>query len=262
MILTDHEITALVNEEGLIEEFEPQQLTNIGYDLRTEYFPVDGDKKTSFTLQPGESVFVATVENVKMCNNLAGRVVLKNSRIRMGLALDSPVYQPAHHTKIFFRITNVSNAEITLHKGDSYATIIFEQLSSSPDIPYAGAYTGEFDFIGLGDYKDPYRKQIREIERKTENLKDLERNIYSNVLVILTVFVALFSFLTTNISLLSSAASGKQFLISNLVILGCIAFLVNLINGFMRKREAKNSFMGWIPAIVPFTAALLIFLLS
>ena len=75
-------------------------------------------------------------------------------------------------------------------------------------------------------------------------------------------FVALFSFLTTNISLLSSAASGKQFLISNLVILGCIAFLVNLINGFMRKREAKNSFMGWIPAIVPFTAALLIFLLS
>lgn len=261
MILTDHEITALVNEKGLIEKFDPQYLTNIGYDLRTEYFPVDDSKKTSVALKPGESVFIATVENIKMCDDLAGRVVLKNSRIRMGLALDAPVYQPAHHTKIFFRVTNISSDEIILSKGHSYATIIFEKLSSRPERLYDGTFSGEFDFRGLGEYREPYEKQIREIEKKTENLKDMERNIYSNVLVILTVFVALFSFLTTNLSLLSNAANGKQFLVYNFVILGCIAFLVNLMKEFMgQKATEKKKFVGWISTIVPFAVALLIFL--
>lgn len=263
MILTDHEITTLVNEKGLIENFDSTNITNIGYDLRAEYFPVDNSKKTSVILKPGESAFVATVENVKMCDDLAGRIVLKNSRIRMGLAIDAPIYQPAHYTKIFFRVTNVSSGEITLSKDHSYATIIFEKLSSCPEETYNGAFSGEFDFRGLGDYREPYEEQIREIEKKTDNLKDLERNIYSNVLVILTVFVALFSFMTTNLSLLSKAANGKQFLVYNFVVLGCIAFLVNLMKEFMGQ-QAKESrgFLSWLSAVIPFAMALVVFLLS
>lgn len=53
-------------------------------------------------------------EKIKIPNNMVGKVVDKNSRIRQGLLTTSPVYQPGHETYIYFRIQNVSENIITL----------------------------------------------------------------------------------------------------------------------------------------------------
>lgn len=256
MVLTDRQIADRA-EQGLLEHYDPSCITNIGYDLRAEYF-VFGDKKVSHTsLKHGESAFVATTENIRLPNDMLGRIVLKNSRLRQGLSMDAPVYQPGHHTKVFFRVTNVSGNEIDLQKDGKYVTILFEMLAGPVDNPYAGTFSGEMDYSGLGNYQDLYQKEIKEIEKKTETLKDLERSIYANVLVILTVFVALFSFLTTNISLLSANADEGRFLIYNFVMLGCISFLVALLNGVISF--AKKQWIPWAASVLSFAAAAFIF---
>ena len=194
-----------------------------------------------------------------MPTDMLGRIALKNSRIRQGLSLDAPVYQPGHKTRIYFRLTNVSADTIVLYAGDRYATILFDKLSAEPEHPYHGAFRDEFNYRGLGDYKDVYKRQMREIEKKTDDLKSIENSIYGNVLVILTVFVALFSFLTTNISLAANSAGIKQYFIFNGILLGSISFLVALIGMVIKPK--RKMWMYWIPAVICFAAAFLVYLL-
>lgn len=264
MVLVDKEIAAMCQAEGgLIDSFDETCLMNIGYDVRAKYFVLgraEREQKTSVSLAPGESAFVASVERVNLPDDLLCRVALKNSRIRQGFTLDAPVYQPGHHTRVFFRVTNVSDDELTLNAGDKLAALLFERLSARPEHPYEGAFRDEFDFSGLAGYQDIYRRQIREIEKKSEDLRSVEHSIYANVLVIITVFVALFSFLTTNISLISSSAGASQFLLYNFLLLGCISFLVALIDGVVnRKREFPGMLLPWLPSVVCFVIALSIF---
>lgn len=175
--------------------------------------------------------------------------------------MDSPVYQPGHKTRVFFRLTNISGNELRLSAGEKYATLLFEKLTSIPGHPYDGAFSDEFDFSGLGKYKDIYEAQIREIEKQTEDLKAAEHSIYANVLVILTIFVALFSFLTTNLSILSSGLTIRFFLLCNAVLLGCISFLVAIMSGVVSPSKSKASKVcRWLPALLCFAASLAIFL--
>lgn len=258
MLLTDRDIAQLIKENRLIENADNGNITNIGYDLTAKYFAVAGKELDAVSLLPGESAFVGAEENISMQNNLAARVVLKNSRIRQGLAIEAPVYQPGHHTKVFFRLTNITGDEITLTKGQKYATILFEQLTGDAAHPYDGTFSEEFDFNGLARYHDIYNAQVKKIEKKAEDLKAMERNIYSNVLVILTVFVALFSFLTTNITLAAQSADATQFLLYNCVMLGCVGFLVALLGNFVGTAKSKAI---WFPCIIMFAAALVLFMI-
>ena len=257
MVLVDHQIAELVAKNNLIENFDPDCLTNIGYDLRAKEFHIDKEAKTSITLYPNDSVFVSAVETIKVPTNLLARVYLKNSRIRQGLLLDAPVYQPGHSTRVFFRVTNVSGDSVTLEADESYAMIIFEELAEVPDKPYKGAFSDEFDYRGLGDYKDVYRKQIKEIEKKTEDLKSLESGIYTNLLTILSIFVALFSFLSTNIALAANSATVDQYVLFNVLLLGCISFLVALLNSIIKPKS--KCWTQWIPALLSFGAAFWLF---
>lgn len=261
MVLVDREIKKLAESPGFLESYDERCVTNIGYDLRAKYFVIGEEQKKSAYLQPGESAFVAAVDVITVPKDLLCRVALKNSRMRQGFTIDSPVYQPGHKTRIFFRITNISGNELRLAEGEKYAMLIFEQLTSEPDHPYDGVFSDEIDYSGLGKYQDIYHKQIRELEKKTEDLKEAEHSIYANVLVILTIFVALFSFLTTNLSIFSEELSLQRFLLYNSVLLGCVSFLVALLNSVIHPAEyKKTSWIRWIPVILCFAAATLIFM--
>lgn len=256
MVLTDHQIYQRVEHDHLIESYYDGCLTNIGYDLRARKFYTGKEAENSVTLLPNESAFVESVEIVSMPHDLLGRVALKNSRIRMGLTLDAPVYQPGHKTRIYFRVTNVSADSITLYQDEKYAMLMFEQLTGEPDAPYEGVFQDEFNYRGLGDYTDVYKRQRKELEKKTEDLKELERSIYSNVLSILAIFMALFSFLTMNISLSVNSATVEQYLIFNALLLGGISFLVALLSLAMKN----NKWTNWIPAAICFIAAFALYL--
>lgn len=258
MTLVDRQIERLVAEQNLIDSYDSRCLTNIGYDLRAKMFYINSEGRKSVTLMPNDSVFVESVEIVTMPINLLGRVVLKNSRIRQGLSMEAPVYQPGHKTRIYFRLTNVSADAITLYEDDKYATICFEHLDGDPRKPYNGAFQDEFDYQGLADYQNVYKRQTRELEKKTDDLRSVESNIYTNVLAILAIFMALFSFLTVNVTLAANSATIEHYMIFNALMLGGISFLVALLNTIVKPK--KNGWVCWIPAAICFIAAFILYL--
>lgn len=225
-MLVDRQIFELQNKTSFIHPFSKEQLTNIGYDLRTgKIYGSSGHSQSSATLQPGESVFIEADCTVEFPNDFCGIVVLKNSRIRQGYTMDSPIYQPGHKTKIYFRITNISSDILTVETGEEYAYLVFNKLSEVPDHPYQGAYQNEMDWRGLENDQNPYEEQMQSLDQKRDEIKNLERNIYTNVLVILTVFIALFSFIDAGSTLISLTTSTFRYFSYVLSLLGAISFL-------------------------------------
>lgn len=111
MLLVDQEIQIFLRNGTLPDQGQtaiyngvPECVTNIGYDLRAKSFARAGHEEDSCELQPGESVFVTSEEIVKFDHHTVGKLALKNSRIRMGLTMDAPVYQPGHKTVVFFSV--------------------------------------------------------------------------------------------------------------------------------------------------------------
>lgn len=253
MVLVDREIRERVDHANLIDSYDPRCLTNIGYDLRARQFTVGGEMKESVTLNPGESTFVEPAESVNMPTDLMGQVVLKNSRIRQGLTLEAPFYQPGHQTRVYFRLTNVSAESITLEADQKYATIVFQKLSQEPEQPYDGKFQKEFNFRGMGDYQDVYKRQMKELEQKQHDIKELEGTIYANVLTILSIFVALFAIVTINVNLTANSATVQMYFVFNALVLGCVSFLAALLNTVVKDRPFRLS--HWLPAIAAFMAA-------
>lgn len=220
-------------------------VTNIGYDLRADFFVKADDKQvSSCILEPGESAVVSSKERIVFDKQTAGTVHLKNSRIRMGLTMDAPVYQPGHETNIFFRITNISDDSIRLKNGEKYAMLSFEQLSQEPERPYDGQFQNERKYLGLSGYKSRYDDQIEELNDKAKDLKTLEKSIYGNVITLLTIFIAIFSILNVNITLATKLAEAKDFLIYNLATVGAVSFLSTLMNEIIH--EGKKAHWLWL----------------
>ena len=233
-------------------------VTSVGYDLRTNRFCHDENLiSEQYVLEPGEGVFVAAEETVQFAQNMLGRVYLKNSRIRQGLSLEAPVYQPGHKTRIFFRIRNVSANKITLKKGESYAMLVFERLESEPEKAYAGAFADEDIFNGLADYSEMYKNQIEEVGNKLDKLERIEERTYTNVSVLLTIFIGIFTLLNVNITLVQEAASIRNFVMFNAGTLSAIGFLAALVNEIMQKNDKNRiHWIWWLPVICVVIAVL------
>lgn len=251
MILVDKDILKLRSTTpSLIDDaFKESSVTNIGYDVTTKAFYSDDRKEVNeVCLEPGESVFASSAEIIKVPKDYCVWVVLKNSRIRQGLSLDAPVYQPGHKTRIFFRLTNVSKDTIIVSEGEKYATIMFNQLSSIPNHPYEGAFKDEFSFAGLGSYQGKYSDQIKKLEKKADDLKHMEQSIYASVSIILSVFVGLFSLLMVNIPVVQNGLSVSLVLVFDFTLLGCISFLVALLRPLLSSK-GKNLLYPFMTAV-------------
>ena len=253
MILCDKQL--LEYKDTLIKPFSEDAVQSIAYDLQTASFANEsGKEKTEFFLQPGESVFVKTEEEIILPGNIVGKVILRNSRIRQGLLLTAPVYYPGHHTKVFFRLTNVSKQTIALERQKGIASIMFEKLDSDVDHPYEGAFQKEFEFKGMGTYSSILSDEMSDIEKKVDNIKDIEKNIYGNVLAIMAVFIGIFSII--NINLQNAAMNMKSLISLDLTTAGSVGFLVAIIN--MVLPGGKNRISIWIACIAAFIIAILL----
>lgn len=252
MLLCDSEIKQLVADGVLLNADVSDEAGFVGpvsYDLRTKYFVSErGAHEDECLLKPGESVFVATVETIALPGDVAARVLLKNSRIRQGLTLDAPLYFPGHKTRVFFRVTNVSGDTIELSASRGIAQIVFERLDCPATKPYVGAFSDEMDYAGMGTYKDIYEPEIRRLEEKKDELKDLERHIYGNVMAIMAVFAAIFTLVNVN---MAAAGSGLGTLVTiNLVTVGSFAALVALLSYVVGRSDASRKMPVTLPILV------------
>lgn len=260
-VFTDNEIRNLARE-GLLQDYVEENIQSVCYDLRARYYcTLEDHHRESCILKPGESIFVQCVEGINLPEDTVARVHLRNSRIRQGLTLDAPIYYPGHKTVVFFRITNLSNEAIHLKAYDEIASVTFERLSAAPEEVYRGTFQNEMEFSGLAGYTELFQADMEEIEQKKDDIRYIERNIYSNVIVIMTIFIGIFTLINVNVSLVSSAViSTSVFLIFNLATVGSIAFLAAVLRSFFSQNRQKNAAV-WIITILAFAAAILIHLL-
>lgn len=224
MYLKDDEL-----KSGVIEGAPSESFGNIACDLLIKELIVGNEHLSEYELKPAESVFIATLEKVNVPPDMFAQVIPRNSAIRLGLTIAAPIYQPGHHTRIFFRVTNVSNAVITLKKNQSVCSLMVYRLSAPSDNPYTGIYSDEFDYRGVGDFHSVKIPSSGIFERKLKELENLEHRIYGNVMLMLTIFVAIFSLVNLNTSTLLNGNSLHELLSINFIFLSVISTLVLLI---------------------------------
>ena len=165
MILVDKNIKALVaNGTLIISGYKEENVNGFSYDLTADVIiDVNSGELTEYRLQPGETVFVRSKEQLSIPVNVMGRVAEKNSRMRQGLQVDGPHYQPGHVTYAFLRVRNISTDIIVLSQGMKIAQIMFEELKEVPDVPYSSqenaSFQNEKKYVGLGNYQEEYAKQ-------------------------------------------------------------------------------------------------------
>lgn len=207
MILPDSEINErisnselLVNEDGSAISSPIAQ--NISYDLSTKkFYSKEQDSTDTFELRPLDSVFVASSEQINLPNDVVAEVKLKYSLMTDGLMLDAPLYQPGHNgSNIFFRLTNISNKDIKLVSSKKYAYIVFHQVAGNVEEPYNGKFCDpqtSINEIREHSYRGVYPDIMEDINRTHVKINNTEKTIYGNVLVIITVFITLFSLLSS-----------------------------------------------------------------
>ncbi|MBR1629244.1 MAG: hypothetical protein IJ679_08285 [Lachnospiraceae bacterium] len=244
----------IIEERGpnFIEPFSRKAVTSIAYDLKTDTFASEpGNESKIIELKPGESVFVKSEESFKIPSNVIIYVTLRNSRIRQGLSLEAPIYYPGHHTKIFFRITNNSKNSIVLDNQKGIASVLFGELDGDVSNPYDGAFQREFDFSGMASYSSMLSEDITNIEEKVEQVKEIEKNIYGNVLAIMAVFVGIFSII--NINLQNASLDMRDLISLDLTTVGAIGFLIAAINSVLPGKSYSHRV--WIACVIAFLAA-------
>lgn len=239
-----------MTKDGLIEDFDESGIGSICYDLRVKCYIVHGREVESIQLKPMESVIVRSRETIHLPDDMLALVHLRNSRIRLGLTLDAPVYQPGHITSVYFRVTNLSDKLIALTKDDELASVMFYQLDTNVD-PYSGAFQNEFDYKGLASYETSLSKELEEVKESADSVKGMEKEIYSNVLQIMAIFVGIFSLLNVNLSSVIANTNTKTILIINLATIGSVGFMTSLIG--KNKKVA-----GWVVSAIAFLIAIFI----
>lgn len=249
MFLSDESIDGLI-DSGVLSGAVHANVNPISYDLRTQGFYTNEGEAKQVTLKPGDSVYVAAREVIDLGEGLSAVVSLRNSRIRQGLSLDAPVYFPGHHTRVFFRVTNVSGSAIDLDTDKGIAQILFERVDGKVAHPYEGAFSDELDYRGLGDYRDVYSDEARVLEGKRDELRGMESRIYERTIALMAIFAAVFTLVNVNAG---AAVHGAALLDVNLSIIGGFSALVGLI-GIVLKAEPV-----WA-RVVPFAIAALAFI--
>ena len=237
MILVDTDIRKLIASGALYADDElssgtmDRSVGAISYDLHTRSYVSSGAVNLDdYLLAPGESVFVSCCEIVNLPSDLCARIVIRNSRLRQGLSVEAPVYQPGHHTRLFFRVSNISAKAVSLNVNSELAAVMFERLSASPEAPYRGTFQNEMAYKDMADYSSKYREELSVIDAKMDEVKHLEKNIYTNIITLMSIFIALFSLINVNVDIaFASSAEQSRILVSNLINVGSIAFLVALI---------------------------------
>lgn len=266
MILVDKEIRQYIKERQLIlSGYTEENLNGISYDLTLDAVCDEtGNEHPGYELKPGEVVFIKTAEKLSIPNHILGRIAEKNSRMRQGLKVDGPHYQPGHITYAFLRVQNISSKVIILAQGMRIAQIIFEQLSQVPDVPYSAQSNAEFQdevrYKGLGNYQEDYERQTRKVmERTKEDIEGISQKIYANVLTIMGVFVAIFAMLTINYQAFTQAEVDFRYIwVMNLTLALCIVIMLGLILIFVNKAENKKILWAYIGILVILAVATVI----
>ncbi len=166
MILSDRDIKQAIKEGRIQIDPKPnysEQLGSCSIDLRLgsrfrvftrsrhpfidikSKIPIDDimeevviTKVHPFILHPGDLVLAMTMENLKISDDLIGRIEGRSSLGRLGIIVHgtASVFDPGWDGKPVMELGNLGVMPIALYPGMRICAFTFEQLSSPAEIPY------------------------------------------------------------------------------------------------------------------------------
>ncbi|MEE0041616.1 dCTP deaminase [Catenibacterium sp.] len=162
MILVDKDIIER-SKEIFINGYDEENVKGISYDIHISEIITEHGHVDEYDLKPKEAIMVKCIEEISVPTDLLIRVENKNSLIRKGITIVSPVYNPGHTTPIYLRVDNISPDTFRISKNLCIAQMIFEQLSSKPIHTYNeqvnASFNDEWQYKGLSNYKDNYEER-------------------------------------------------------------------------------------------------------
>lgn len=101
-------------------------------------------ERESFMLHPGEFVLGATLEQVKLADDIVARLEGKSSLGRLGLLIHSTAgfVDPGFEGTLTLELSNVATLPIAIYPGMRIGQISFYQLSTPADQPYGSEQLG------------------------------------------------------------------------------------------------------------------------
>ncbi|MBD3260449.1 MAG: hypothetical protein GF334_02005 [Candidatus Altiarchaeales archaeon] len=155
MLLGSIELSKLVSEKNLIEDFNPDCLESAGYDLRAGRFyrlnsrakmadervmPEAGELlDDELKLSPGDYVLVESLEKVNIPVDLCARILPKSSLFRCGGSLETALVDPGFSGTLTMGLSYNAGYSLTVLRNAKIAQIVFEKVEGQ-----AKAYDGRF----------------------------------------------------------------------------------------------------------------------
>jgi len=262
-LLTDRQIEDMCENHNLIcGGYDANNIESISYNLTVDKLRkwtldenIDNSDMNnvkivsapSMVIHPQEMVFVTSKETINFPANVVGRVMTRNTYIRTGLFVISPLYQPGHITKISFSVYNMSDNDIRVSENDSIAHIYFELLSQVPRKIYGESdhdkYQNEDDFRLPTKHINEHVKEKSEIDKK---ISRLESKIYTVVTAFMGAFVSILSLLVINFNAFEGKAVNDiinmnlSLAVCIVIILGIVLFFGYLLITMPNKKKKKR----------------------
>lgn len=263
MILVDKDIKNYVSENKLISQGYCQaNLKGIAYELTISCICLEKEV-SSYDLQPGEVVYIKTNEELNLPSDITGRIIERNSVMRVGLKVDGPQYIPGHKTYAFLRVQNISTSVFTLTKNFKIAQIMFEKLETIPELTYdkqeSKGFADETKYVGLGEYNSEYSKLTKNFSSLKDEIESLKDKIYSNILTLMGIFVAIFTLISVNINAFATKDITANLIAKiNLCLVSVLTVLLGLILLILNKGKKKWFIICYIILVAVLIAATVI----
>lgn len=102
----------------------------------------------AFIMQPGDFVLAATMENVKIPDDLLGRLEGRSSLGRLGIVVHSTasIFDPGWDGQCVLELGNLGRMPVALYPGMRICAMTFEQLSTPADVPYVNKTHAKYKF--------------------------------------------------------------------------------------------------------------------
>lgn len=94
------------------------------------------------------------------------------------------------------------------------------------------------------------------IDKKTDEVRDIEKHMYANVLALMAIFAAT-TFTLVNVNVVAAGKCLSQVLVLNLTTVGSFGALVALITAVVKPKERWARITPWIVAVAAFAVAIL-----
>ncbi len=209
-ILPKRGIDLLIKGGLLLMNADLDKVQGASYDLRLgDDYCQNGEiqilspTKSIIVLEPGNYVIVSSLEIANFPNDIAGRYDITVGNFIKGVILSNgPQVDPGFSGALLCTLFNSSNKDISLRRGDKFASIEFIKLIE-PTIPYSGQYQNKSALWQyIKDKSSPgvifdLREEVKQLENEINALKNEKWyiKIIPLVLAIIAIILAVYKLL-------------------------------------------------------------------